>query len=80
MHHATQLQFKQMAPEAQRAALQRLALRGTDIEVICKRTGLCAAEVQRELAGFNSESNGASLWRTNRASSREGLRAETVTV
>ena len=51
MHQTTQLQFRLMAPEAQHAAVQRLALRGADIETICERTGLSATEVRRYLAG-----------------------------
>jgi hypothetical protein len=51
MYQTTQLQFKLMTPEAQRTAVQRLALRGMDLETICERTGLSRAEGQRYLTG-----------------------------
>jgi len=53
MHPSSRLQFRLMTPEAQRAAIQRLALRGMDIDTICRQTGLSAADVQRCLTGMN---------------------------
>jgi DNA-directed RNA polymerase specialized sigma24 family protein len=41
------LQFRTMSPEAQRAALQRLAWRGCDPGTISAQTGIPETEVQR---------------------------------
>jgi hypothetical protein len=46
----SQLQFRLMAPEAQGAAVQRLALHGWDAQTISKETGLSEADVHRHLA------------------------------
>lgn len=46
----SQLQFRLMTPEAQRAALQRLALHGWDAKTISTQTGMPEADVQRYLA------------------------------
>jgi hypothetical protein len=51
MFQPTQLQFKLMTPEAQRAAIQRLALCGADVASICERSGLSVADVRRHLTG-----------------------------
>ena len=49
MPDVTQLQFKLLSTEAQRAAVQRLALRGSSITEIAQRTGLTMQEVQSHL-------------------------------
>jgi hypothetical protein len=49
MFQPTQFQFKLMTPEAQRAAIQRLALCGADLASICERSGLSVADVRRHL-------------------------------
>jgi hypothetical protein len=49
MQLSTQLQFKLMAPEAQRSALQRLALRGMSAEQIAEHTGLDIANVREAI-------------------------------
>jgi hypothetical protein len=69
MYQTTQLQFRLLTPEAQRAAIQRLALRGAGIDVISERTGLPPEDVRRHLAGANFESIGVPAWRRNRLSS-----------
>jgi hypothetical protein len=51
MFQPTQLQFKLMTPEAQRAAIQRLALCGADLASISERSGLSIADVRRHLTG-----------------------------
>jgi|GEM_PF-2313983 len=47
MRLSTQLQFKLMAPEAQRAAIQRMALRGMNIDEIAERSGWTPDEVRQ---------------------------------
>ena len=49
MHRATQLQFRYLSPEAQRAALWRLAWAGLSPGQIAHRTGLTADEVSRAM-------------------------------
>jgi hypothetical protein len=49
MNVPSQLQFKLLPPEAQRAALQRLALRGCDPMSISVQTGVPEVEVRRQL-------------------------------
>jgi hypothetical protein len=44
-----QLQFRLMTPEAQRTAVQRLALRGWDAKTISTQTGMAEAEVRLSL-------------------------------
>jgi hypothetical protein len=51
MFQPTQLQFKLMTPEAQRTAIQRLALCGADLASISERSGLSIADVRRHLTG-----------------------------
>ncbi len=50
MLHSTQLQFKVMAPEAQQAALNRLALRGASVEEIVAYTGIPPTRAREMLA------------------------------
>lgn len=47
MHRAAQLHFKLLSPEAQRAAIWRLAWTGLTPEQIAQRTGLTAEQVSR---------------------------------
>jgi hypothetical protein len=47
----SQLQFRLMTPEAQRTAVQRLALHGLDAKTISMQTGLPEGDVHRFLAG-----------------------------
>ena len=47
MHRATQLQFQRLPPEAQRAALWRLAWTGLAPEQIATRTGWTPEQVRR---------------------------------
>jgi len=49
MNTPSQLQFRLLPPEAQRAALQRLALRGCDPMSISVQTGVPEVEVRRQL-------------------------------
>jgi len=49
MLSSSQLQFRFMTPEAQRAALHRLALHGWDAKTISTHTGMTEADVQRHL-------------------------------
>ncbi len=46
----SQIQFQVLTADAQRAALQRLALRGFDIKTISMQTGMPEADVRRHLA------------------------------
>jgi DNA-directed RNA polymerase specialized sigma24 family protein len=49
MHRAQQLQFQRLPPEAQRAALWRLAWSGLAPEQIAERTGWSAEQVRRAM-------------------------------
>ena len=49
MHRVTQLQFQRLPPEAQRAALWRLAWTGLAPEQIAKRTGWTPEQVRRAM-------------------------------
>jgi hypothetical protein len=49
MNLPSQLQFRLLPPEAQRAALHRLALRGCDPMSISVQTGVPEGEVRRQL-------------------------------
>jgi DNA-directed RNA polymerase specialized sigma24 family protein len=49
MHRTTQLQFQRLPPEAQRAALWRLAWSGVSPEQIADRTGLTPERVRQAL-------------------------------
>jgi len=49
MDRKTKLQFRLLAPQAQRSAIRRLALSGLDDEEIAVRTGWTAADVRRAL-------------------------------
>jgi len=49
MHRTTQLQFQRLPPEAQRAALWRLAWSGVSPEQIAERTGLTPERVRQAL-------------------------------
>ena len=49
MHRSDQLQFQRLPPEAQRAALWRLAWSGLGPEQIAERTGLSADQVRRAM-------------------------------
>lgn len=49
MHRPTTLQFQRLPPEAQRAALWRLAWSGLAPEQIAERTGWTADEVRRAM-------------------------------
>lgn len=51
----SQLQFRLMALDAQRAAVQRLALRGWDVTTISLQTGMPEADVHDLLAGTGSQ-------------------------
>lgn len=44
-----QIQFRLLTPEAQHAAVHRLALRGCDVATISERTGMAEADVKRYL-------------------------------
>jgi hypothetical protein len=50
MDRKTKLQFRLLAPHAQRSAIRRLALSGLDDEEIAARTGWTAADVRRVLS------------------------------
>ena len=50
MLSVSQLQFRLMTPEAQRAATHRLALHGWDAKTISTHTGMTEADVQRHLS------------------------------
>jgi hypothetical protein len=66
----SQLQFRLMTPEAQRAAVQRLALHGWDAQTISAQTGMVEADVQRLLAGTwlaNGREPERPLWNRPRA-------------
>jgi hypothetical protein len=58
MERSTQLQFKLVAPEAQVAAIQRLALCGASVEEIAAHIGWIAADVRRALAASEFQRNG----------------------
>jgi hypothetical protein len=47
MSQPSLLQFRLLPPEAKRAALQRLALRGCDLASISAQTGLDEGEIRR---------------------------------
>jgi DNA-directed RNA polymerase specialized sigma24 family protein len=49
MHRSAQLQFQRLPPEAQRAALWRLAWSGLAPEQIAERTGWSAEQVRRAM-------------------------------
>jgi hypothetical protein len=49
MHRATQLQFQRLPPEAQRAALWRLAWSGLAPEQIAERTGWAPEQVRQAM-------------------------------
>ena len=49
MHRPAQLQFQRLPPEAQRAALWRLAWSGLTPEQIAERTGWSAEQVRRAM-------------------------------
>ena len=49
MHRVTQLQFQRLPPEAQRAALWRLAWSGLAPEQIAERTGWTSEQVRRAM-------------------------------
>ncbi len=49
MHRAMQLQFQRLPPEAQRAALWRLAWSGLAPEQIAERTGWSTEQVRRAM-------------------------------
>jgi DNA-directed RNA polymerase specialized sigma24 family protein len=49
MHRTTQLQFQRLPPEAQRAALWRLAWTGLAPEQIADRTGLTPERVRQAM-------------------------------
>lgn len=49
MHRYEQLQFQRLPPEAQRAALWRLAWSGLAPEQIAERTGWTAEQVRRAM-------------------------------
>ncbi len=51
----SQIQFRMMTPDAQRAALQRLTLRGCDIKTISMQTGMPEADVKSHLNVFRKE-------------------------
>lgn len=65
MDRKTRLQFRILAPEAQRSAIRRLALSGLNDEEIADRTGWTATEVRRVLSppeiARPSESSGEPL-------------------
>ena len=65
----TPLQFKLIPPEAQRTAVQRLALRGLDIQEICARTGLSAGQVGQYLAGAYLTPDSQAYWLFSRRDS-----------
>jgi hypothetical protein len=50
MDRKATLQFRLLAPQAQRSAVRRLALTGLDDEEIAARTGWTAADVRRVLS------------------------------
>ena len=50
MDRKTKLQFRLLAPQAQRSAIRRLALSGLDDEEIAARTGWTAGDVRRVLS------------------------------
>jgi hypothetical protein len=50
MLSCSQLQFRLMTPEAQHAAVRRLALRGWDAKTISAQTGMPEADVHSLLA------------------------------
>lgn len=47
MSRTEQLQFQRLPPEAQRAALWRLALKGLSAEQVAEQIGWAAADVRR---------------------------------
>ena len=49
MHRSAQLQFQRLPPEAQRAALWRLAWSGLAPEQIAARTGWSAAQIRQAM-------------------------------
>ena len=49
MHRVTRLQFQRLPPEAQRAALWRLAWSGLTPEQIADRTGWTSEQVRRAM-------------------------------
>ena len=49
MHRANQLRFQRLPPEAQRAAVWRLAWSGLGPEQIAERTGWSAEQVRRAM-------------------------------
>jgi DNA-directed RNA polymerase specialized sigma24 family protein len=49
MHRSEQLRFRQLPPEAQRAALWRLAWSGLAPEQIAERTGWSVEQVRRAM-------------------------------
>ena len=49
MHRETQLQFRQLPPEAQRAAVWRLAWSGFSPEQISQHTGWAPEQVRRAM-------------------------------
>ena len=50
MNRKAQLQFRLMAPEAQRSAIRRLALSGLDDQEISDRTGWMVADIRDVLS------------------------------
>ena len=63
-----QMHFRMLSPEAQHAALQRLAWRGCDLKAISMETGLPEAAVRQLL---DLQSTGApSAWQRGPKSSR----------
>jgi hypothetical protein len=50
MDKRAQMQFRFMAPDAQRSAIRRLALSGLEDEEIAQATGLGLAEIRNVLA------------------------------
>jgi DNA-directed RNA polymerase specialized sigma24 family protein len=56
MHRSVQLQFQRLPPEAQRAALWRLALSGLTAEQVAERTGWSVEQVRRAMDGGPAQS------------------------
>jgi hypothetical protein len=73
MERLAQLQFAAMAPDAQRAAIRRLALRGIEEAEISRATGWSTDQIRAVLAppeGVNPLPS--ALWRTRRSGSPGG--------
>ncbi|HET9864068.1 MAG TPA: hypothetical protein VFP37_11535 [Steroidobacteraceae bacterium] len=59
MNRTAKLQFQRLPPEAQRAALWRLAWSGLSVEQMAERTGWSVEQVRRAM---DEESPGAAQW------------------